>query len=70
MRKDEEHPAIRKPTLLWERKGVRCSCLIVAIDHIEIVMTVNGVFLHRATFTEQDPATQYAIDKMHAYNAN
>jgi len=68
MRKDEDRAAIRKPTLLWESKGVSCSCLIVAIDHIEISMTMDGTFLHRVTFTDPEVAAQYAIDKMHAYN--
>jgi len=68
MRKDGDHSAIRKPTLLWETRGIRCSCLIVAIDHIEISMTLDGVLLHLEVFADQEPATQYAIDKMHAYD--
>ena len=33
-------------------------------------MTLDDVCLRREVFTSQEAATQYAIDKMHAYNVS
>ena len=55
--------------MLWESGAITCICLVLAIDHIEITLTVNGVVIDREVFSDAESASQHAIDQMHAYGA-
>jgi hypothetical protein len=67
---NREHRAVVKTgSVLWESGAITCICLVHAIDHIEIRLTVNGVVIDREVFSDAESASQHAIDQMHAYGA-
>jgi hypothetical protein len=67
---NREHGAVVKTgSVLWESGAITCICLVLANDHIEIRLTVNGVVIDREVFSDAESASQHAIDQMHAYGA-
>lgn len=66
---EPERVSVRKGIVLWEKGALSCTCLVGAPDNIEISLRVNGHRVERKRFTDPEEASQYAIDKMHAYNA-
>jgi hypothetical protein len=67
---NREHRAVVKTgSVLWESGAITCICLVLANDHIEIRLTVNGVVIDREVFSDAESASQHAIDQMHAYGA-
>jgi hypothetical protein len=59
----------RQVVVLWEGGGVTCTCVAVAVDHIEICLVASNVIVDRQVFTDADAASRYALDKMRAYQA-
>jgi hypothetical protein len=60
---------VKTGSVLWESGAITCICLVLAIDHIEITLTVNGVVIDREVFSDGESASQHAIEQMHAYAA-
>ena len=60
------HPA--EAVVLWRRGGMTCTCRTHSPDHIEIRLLVVGVVVHRQFFSDSDAASQFAIEKMRAYD--
>jgi len=57
--------------ILWEKGPVCCTCrLPTATDRIEVLLWSKGVQIERNLFTDPEDAAQFALDKMHAYNAS
>ena len=48
---------------------MRCTCVTLATNHIEVLLIVNNVFVHRERFTNPEDAARFALDKMRAYSA-
>ena len=65
----EQRGVVKTGSVLWESGAVTCICLVLATDHIEISLTVNGVVIDREVFSDAESASQHAIDQMHAYGA-
>jgi hypothetical protein len=61
---------MRHGVVVWEKRGVSCTCLTHTCDHIEICLVVNDGMVDRQQFADADAASRYAIEKMHAYNAS
>jgi len=55
--------------VLWINGRVSCRCLMQPDSQVEIRLVVAGVVVHREFFTDAEAASDYAIDKMHAYAA-
>jgi hypothetical protein len=60
---------MRQGVVLWEHGSVSCACLHVAPDHIEVTLAVDGVVVQKQTFSDHNAASEFAIDKMHVYDA-
>jgi hypothetical protein len=54
---------------LWTIRGVTCTSVMHPDDKIEIRLIVVGVVIHSQFFSDPKSAADFAIDKMHAYNA-
>jgi hypothetical protein len=65
----EHRGVVKTGCVLWESGAITCVCLVLAIDHIEISLTVNGVVIDCEVFSDAESASQHAIDQMHAYGA-
>jgi len=65
----EHRDIVKTRSVLWESGAITCMCLVLASDHIEISLTVNGVVIDREVFSDSESASQHAIDRMHAYGA-
>lgn len=64
-----EHISIRQGVVLWKREAISCTCLHLATGPIEVTIAVDGVVVSTEVFAEFHDASEYAISKMHAYNA-
>jgi len=60
------HPA--EDVILWRRWGMACTCRTHSPDRIEIRLLVVGVVVHCQCFSDTDAASQFAIEKMRAYD--
>jgi hypothetical protein len=60
------HPA--EVVVLWRRGGMTCTCRTHSPDRVEIRLVVVGVVVHSQSFSDTDAASQFAIEKMHAYD--
>jgi hypothetical protein len=61
---------VRTGIVLWKAGNVTCSCLTVALDHIEIVVTVDGVVAQSGWFDHHEEASRFAIEMRRAYVAS
>jgi hypothetical protein len=52
-------------TVLWQHGHVTCTSRVVARDHIEIRLTVNGIVADRVIFSDPDAAARLAIEMLH-----
>jgi hypothetical protein len=59
------HPA--EAVVLWRSGGMTCTCRTHSPDRVEIRLVVGGVVVHSQFFSDTDAASQFAIDKMRAY---
>jgi hypothetical protein len=57
------------PVVLWKSEALTCTCVTYAADRVEVRLIVAGVLIERASFSDIESASQFALDKMHAYNA-
>lgn len=55
--------------LLWKTDTISCTCLSYTAERVEVRFSVKDVVIERKYFTDREAATQFALDKMHAYNA-
>ena len=60
------HPA--EAVVLWRRGGMTCTCRTHSPDRIEIRLVVVGMVVHCQSFSDTDAASQFAIEKMRAYD--
>jgi hypothetical protein len=61
----------QQPVVLWRHEPVTCTCATNPGDNtIEIRLMVDDVTIHCSSFTDAEDAARFAIEKMHAYNAN
>jgi hypothetical protein len=44
-----------------------CHCRLISPTEVQVSLELNGHTFERQTFTDAESATQFAIDKMHAY---
>jgi len=58
------------PVLLWKTDTISCTCLRHTSERVEVRLIIKDVVIQREVFTDHEAATQFALDKMHAYNAN
>jgi hypothetical protein len=58
-----------EPVVLWRRGAMTCTCRTHSPDRVEIRLVVVGAVVHRQFFSDPDAASQFAIDKMHAYES-
>ena len=58
---------VRAGIVLWQVGNATCTCLTVALDHIEITLTVDGVVAQSGWFDRHEDASRFAIDMRHAY---
>ena len=58
---------VRAGIVLWQVGSATCTCLTVALDHIEITLTVDGVVAQSGWFDRHEDASRFAIDMRHAY---
>ena len=63
---DKDMP-VRTGIVLWQVGSATCTCLTVALDHIEITLTVDGVVAQSGWFDRHEDASRFAIDMRHAY---
>ena len=63
-----EHARVPLGTVVWTIGSACCTCIHVASDHIEILVTVDGAVVHHRTFTLHHDASDFAIEKMHDYH--
>ena len=63
---DKDMP-VRAGIVLWRIGNATCTCLTVALDHIEITLTVDGVVAQSGWFDRHEEASRFAIDMRHAY---
>jgi hypothetical protein len=59
-----ERLQMRHGVVVWEKRGVSCTCLTHTCDHIEICLVVNDGMVDRQQFADADAASRYAIEKM------
>jgi hypothetical protein len=55
---------------LWRLGAVTCTSVMHPDDRIEIRLIVVGVVVHSQFFVDPKSAADFAIEKMHAYNAH
>jgi hypothetical protein len=60
---------LAEAVVLWRRDSMTCTCRTHSPDRIEIRLLVVGVVVHRQIFSDTDAASQFAIEKMRAYDA-
>ena len=60
---------VRTGIVLWRLGNATCTCHTVALDHIEITLTVNGVVAQSGWFDRHEEASRFAIDMRRAYAA-
>jgi hypothetical protein len=65
-----ERVAMPHVVVLWEVGRITCTCRTLAPDRIEINLVVDGVVVERRTFPDTETASEFALAKMQAYNAN
>jgi hypothetical protein len=58
------------PVILWQVGNVICRSRTLDIDQIEITLARDTEIFERAVFSDSNAATEYAITKMHTYNAH
>ena len=58
------------PVVLWKTKGITCTCQRHTADLMEVQLVVVGVVVQREFFHDVAAASQFAIDKMRAYNVS
>lgn len=58
-----------RPVVLWRHKAIACTCWTHSLDKIEVRLVSSGVTVQRQFFTDAESASEYAIEKMHAYNS-
>jgi hypothetical protein len=63
---DKDMP-VRTGIVLWRLGNATCTCHTVALDHIEITLTVNGVVAQSGRFDRHEEASRFAIDMRRAY---
>ena len=56
------------PVVLWKREALTCTCITYAPDKVEVRLVVAGVLIERVCFSDTESASQFALDKMRAYN--
>ena len=59
---------LAEAVVLWRRGGMTCTCRTHSPDRVEIRLVVVGVVVHSQCFSDTDAASQFAIDKMRAYD--
>ena len=57
------------PVVLWKTQTVSSTCLTHTLEQMEVQLRVKGVVIQREFFSDPETASQFALDKMHAYNA-
>jgi hypothetical protein len=55
--------------VLWKTQTVSSTCLTHTLEQMEVQLRVKGVVIQREFFSDPETASQFALDKMHAYNA-
>lgn len=58
------------PVVLWKTEAITCSCRRQSADRVEVRLIVGEVIIQRKFFDDVEDASQFALDKMHAYNAH
>lgn len=58
------------PVVLWKNEALTCTCITYAPTRVEVRLVVAGVLIERVFFSDTESASQYALDKMRAYNAS
>jgi hypothetical protein len=53
--------------VLWKAGKATCTCRTAELDHIEIVLTVDGVVAQSGWFDHHQEASRFAIDMRRAY---
>jgi hypothetical protein len=69
---DDQGPRLNTPAeavVLWRCGGMTCMCRTHSPNRVEIRLVVVGALVHRQFFSSTDAASQFAIDKMHAYES-
>jgi len=59
---------LAEAVVLWRRGSMTCTCRTHSPDRIEIRLQVVGVVVHCQFFSDTDAASQFAIEKMRAYD--
>jgi hypothetical protein len=57
------------PVVLWKTEGITCTCQRKTADRVEVRLVVVGVIIQREFFDDIEDASQFALNKMNAYNA-
>lgn len=57
------------PVVLWKTGTVSCTCLTHSRERVEVQLRVMDVIVEREFFSDSEGASRFALDKMHAYNA-
>jgi hypothetical protein len=55
--------------IVWEKGDMVCTSQKLAPNHIVISLTIKGVTVEREVFSGKFAATDFAVRKMHAYDA-
>jgi hypothetical protein len=63
------HESDHRGVVVWESGDISCRCENPTQNHIDITLNVKDTEIERRTFTDYDSATNYAIEKMHVYQA-
>ena len=58
------------PVVLWKTERVICTCQRQTADRMEVRLVVVGVVVQREFFHDVAAASQFALDKMRAYNVS
>jgi hypothetical protein len=61
--------AMTEPVVLWKTETISCTCLTHTAERFDVRFSVKDVLIERRYFTDREIATQLALEKMHAYNA-
>jgi hypothetical protein len=67
---ERKYVSVEQRLVVWEKRNLRCTCLRVSPNHIEMCLTVGSVVVERQVFQDASAASAFALDKMHAYDAN
>lgn len=65
---EQKYVSVEQRRVVWEKRNLRCTCLSVSPNHIEICLILDSLVVERQVFQDAGAAAAFALDKMHAYD--